>query len=47
LKEIFVESKKIYNELSLELVKLFKLLIKFGKYPIRLDASEEITKRNN
>lgn len=29
------------------MVKLFKLLIKFGKYPIRIDSDEGITRRNN
>ena len=29
------------------MVKLFKLLIKFGKYPIRIDTDEAVTRRNN
>jgi hypothetical protein len=47
LRVICRESPKVYNALTLEIVRLQKLLIDFGKYSIRLGSDDNDTKRIN
>jgi hypothetical protein len=41
LKKISKDSPKIYNMLTLEMIRLLKLMINFGKYSIRSKQEEE------
>ena len=43
LDDVFKNAPIIYNELTLEVIRLFKLLIQFGKYAIRIGENEEET----
>ncbi|CAD8111133.1 unnamed protein product [Paramecium sonneborni] len=44
---IFKNAPEIYNELTLEVIKLFKLLIQFGKYSIVIEEDEQKTITKN
>lgn len=47
LMKIYEDSPSIYNALTIEVIRLFKLLILFGKYSIRLGNTREETVQNN
>lgn len=47
LQTISSSSEDIYNKLTLEVVRLLKLLIEFGKYQLKLGADENETKLIN
>lgn len=44
LKRISADCERIYNKLTLEVIRLLKLMINFGKYTVRPDADKDSNK---